>query len=74
MYFLGIQLQDYMQRDFDAELGSVNYTITERKNSRFVSVPISTGVLLVKLNKSADPLPVIDKILETLNGNKLDYE
>ncbi len=65
MFSMGIQLQHSMQSDFDNEFGPVNYTITERKNSRFVSIPVPVGILLAKLDKSTDPFLFINKILET---------
>ncbi len=65
MFSMGIQLQHSMQSDFDNEFEPVNYTKTERKNSRFVSIPVPVGILLAKLDKSTDPFLFINKILET---------
>lgn len=62
MFSLGIVLQNSMQRDFDEEFGSVSYTITARQNSKFVTIPTSVGILLAKLDKSADPFVFIKKI------------
>jgi len=71
MFSMTHQLHNSMQSDFDEEFGSVNYTITERENSRFVSIPISKGILLVKLNKSMDPFLFINKTAGILNFAKL---
>jgi len=76
MFSMIHQLHNSMQSDFDEEFGTVNYTITERENSRFVSIPIPKGILLVKLNKSMDPFLFINKtagmnfakLLDTSNG------
>jgi len=67
MFSMGLQLQNSMQSDFDDEFGRVNYTITERENSRFISVPTIAGILLVKLNKTIDPFVFVKKICRLLN-------
>ena len=67
MFLMGLQLQNSMQSDFDDEFGPVSYTITERENSRFVSMPITAGVLLAKLSKTIDPLVFVNKISELMN-------
>lgn len=74
MFSMGLQLQDSMQSDFNDEFGPVDYTITERKNSRFVSIPTSEGILLAKLDKSTDPFLFINKILEIMNFSKRLFE
>lgn len=71
MLSMGLRLQYSMQKDFDSEFGTVNYTITERQHSRFVSIPISAGILLAKLDKSIDPFAYIKKVMGTLNSIKL---
>lgn len=71
MFTMGVQLQNSMQSDFDDEFGSVHYTIIERENARFVSIPTPTGVLLVKLDKSADPFALVNKIAEIMNPSKI---
>lgn len=70
MFSMSLRLQNLMQSDFDEELGSVNYTMTERKNSRFVSIPTPVGILLAKLDKSVNPFLFIRKISRILNISK----
>ncbi len=70
MFMMCVQLQNSMQSDFDDEFGSVHYTITERENTRFVSIPTHVGVLLAKLDKSADPLAFVNKITK-MNPSKI---
>lgn len=70
IFSLGLRLQISMQGDFDEEFGSVNYTLTERKNSRFVSIPTPVGILLVKLDKSINPFLFISKISRILDISK----
>lgn len=67
MFSLTLQLQNSMQSDFDEEFGSVNYTIIQRENSKFVLIPISQGMLLVKLAKSRNPFRFITKVAEVLS-------
>ena len=67
MFSMSLQLQNSMQSDFDDEFGPVNYIITEREKSRFISIPTYAGILLVKLNKTIDPYVFINKISELLN-------
>ena len=62
MFSMAHRLQNSMQNDFDYEFGSVHYTIIERENARFVSMPTHTGILLAKLNKSTDPFVFVNKI------------
>jgi hypothetical protein len=66
VFFLSILLHNSMQRDFDEDFGEVNYTITDRGNSKFVSVPTRDGILFAKLNKSIDSTVFIKKILGIL--------
>ncbi|MDE1765156.1 MAG: hypothetical protein KGI27_02660 [Thaumarchaeota archaeon] len=62
MLCMGIRLQHSMQSDFDEELGTVNYIVTERSTLKFISLPISGNALLVITKKGADHGPLIKKI------------
>lgn len=59
---MGVRLQSSMQRDYDNEFGPVGYTITERENSIFVSIPIVSHTILAIMKKNIDPTVVINKI------------
>jgi hypothetical protein len=74
MLAMGVQLQNSMQSDFDGEFGTVHYTITERENTRFVSIPTLEGILLAKLEKSIDPFVFANKITEMMNSSKALFE
>lgn len=74
MLAMGIRLQNSMQSDFDYEFGTVNYTVTERENARFVSIPTHAGILLAKLNKSVDPFIFVNKIIRVMNASKISFE
>lgn len=62
MFAMGLSLYTSMQGDFDDEFGAVHYTIIERENSRFVSIPTRIGILLAKLDKSIDPFVFVNTI------------
>ncbi len=54
MFCMEIALQNRMMRDFDSELGEVKYTVTERKNQKFMSIPNSSKVILAVMQKETD--------------------
>src|SRR3989304_1170110 len=62
MFLMQFRLQSSMQRDYDEEFGPVGYTITERENSKFVSIPIVSHTVLAIMKKDIDPTVVINKI------------
>ena len=62
MLCMGIRLQHSMQSDFDEDLGTVNYIVTERSALKFISLPISRNVLLAITKKGTDHGPLIKKI------------
>jgi hypothetical protein len=74
MFMMGVKLQNSMQSDFDDEFGTIHYTITERENARFVSMPIHTGILLAKLDKSTDPFVFVNKITGIIDLSKVLLE
>ena len=63
MFCMSLRLQGSMQEDFDSEFGPVSYTITERERTKFIIFPLIEETLLVKLDRSADPFLIINKIL-----------
>ena len=71
MFSMCVQLHNSMQSDFDDQFGTVFYTLTERENARFVSIPIPAGVLLAKLDKSIDPIIFVNEIMGMLKFSKL---
>lgn len=62
MFAMGLLLQNSMQSDFDEEFGPVDYTIIERGRSRFISIPVISGILVAKISKSIDPINFIRTI------------
>ncbi|MHB8602480.1 MAG: hypothetical protein ACYC6W_06360 [Nitrosotalea sp.] len=74
MFSMAHRLQSSMQKDFDYEFGSIHYTIIERENARFVSMPTHAGILLTKLKKSVDPFAFVNKITAMMNPSKVLFE
>ena len=55
-------LQNRMMRDFDDELGKVKYTVTERNNQKFMSIPTSSKIILAVMKRETDHTLFLDKI------------
>jgi hypothetical protein len=68
MYFMQCALQICMARDFDEEFGRVSYTITERENSKFVSIPSFSNIILAKMKKGIDHTALINKIKKVIRN------
>ena len=62
MYMMQLRLQSSMQDDFDSELGPVNYNVTERGKSKFVSIVNFPYIVLAIMKKSKNHIAVIGKI------------
>jgi hypothetical protein len=70
LFFMTLQLHNSMHSDFDDEFGQVKHITIERQKSRFVLIKKDEGILLIKLNKSANPFFVMDKIPGILDSYK----
>ena len=70
MFFMQRRLGLSMENDFDNELGVVNYVVTERKDSKFVAIPVFSHIVLVIMNKGIDHIPVVKKIKTRLAVRK----
>lgn len=66
MFFMCNALIQRLNEDFDDEFGSVSYSVTERKNYKFVTVPTTSGTLLAIMSKEQDHIPLL-KILKKHN-------
>ncbi len=62
MFYMEIRLQNSMQRDFDEDFGATNYTLIERENSKFVSIPFSTFDVLAIVDKRMNHVSIVNKI------------
>jgi hypothetical protein len=75
MFFMATSLSLRMQGDYDDSFGPVQYIVTERENSKIVSIPIPAGVIILVVNKDTGLSVLVKKILKAvetmknLNGN-----
>ncbi len=51
MFFMKIALRNSMQHDFDEDLGSVDYCMTQRGNTKYISVPTRNGSTILAVTK-----------------------
>jgi len=51
MFFMKIALRNEMQHDFDEDLGAVNYCMTQRGGTKYISVPIPNGNTILAITK-----------------------
>jgi hypothetical protein len=70
MFFMGISLQMSMQKDYDGELGHLRYVVSERDNSKVISIPILTGAIVIIMKKSAHHFAFIKKVLNKIRNVK----
>ncbi len=60
MFFMKIALRNSMQKDFDEDLGEVNYCVTQRGNTKYISIPCrGENTILVVAKKDVDQDQVI---------------
>jgi hypothetical protein len=67
MFFMMTSLNLSMQRDYDDNLGYVQYTVTERESSRIVSIPAPFGSIMLVVNKKVRPSLLIKKIMKAVD-------
>ncbi len=70
MFFMATTLSLRMQGDYDNNLGAVQYIVTERENSRIVSIPISDGAIVLVVNKDTGLPVLVKKILKAIDSMK----
>jgi hypothetical protein len=68
MYFMQCALQISMARDFDEEFGPVSFTITERENSKFVSIPSFSHIILAKMKRGMYQAALLNKIKKIIRN------
>ena len=66
-FFMTNSLNLSMQKDYDDELGAVQYTVTERKNSKVVSIPIPLVSIVLVMDKQARPSLLVKKTLKAID-------
>jgi len=71
MFLMGIALLHSMQKDFDEEVEPVEYSLTKRGNSKFISVPMPNGtIVLVVAKKHANHEKIVDWVVHMINNTE----
>ncbi|MDE1767623.1 MAG: hypothetical protein KGI27_15320, partial [Thaumarchaeota archaeon] len=70
MFFMSTSLSLRMQGDYDDNFGVVQYIVTERENSKIVSIPVSTGTIVLVVNKDTALPMLVKKILKAIDSMK----
>ncbi len=64
-----------MQKDYDDYLSGIQYILVERKDSKFICVPIYDGAILLMMKKNTRHDSIVRKILEKVTSQThLDKE
>jgi len=70
MFLMKIALRTSMQKDFDEELGKVNYCMTQRGNRKFISIPApDNNALLVVTKNDFKHEELVKSIIQTLEDS-----
>lgn len=76
MFCMSIALHHKMQNDFNRDFEPIKYNIAERGNFKFVTIPVLSKILFVRMKNDLDHLGLINKInsflkcdLKYKNGN-----
>ena len=74
MFLMKIALRASMQRDFDEELGKVNYCMTQRGDRKFISIStFDDKTVLAVMKNDFDHEELVDNITQTLkNSDQFD--
>ena len=71
MFLMELALQHSMLRDFDEDLGDVNYCVTHRKNRKFFSIPtVNNNTILVVAQEKSEHEPMEECISELLKYSR----
>lgn len=71
MFSMFFRLQYSLQKDFDEELGSVDYSIVERGNYKIISIPIDSHIMVIATYKDVNHSEIINKVRDLVQ-NSLD--
>ncbi len=81
MFFMKIALRNSMQKDFDEDLGDVNYCVTQRGSTKYISIPCrGENTILVVTKKDVDQDQVVTGINQIIQyseqflGEKISRE
>jgi hypothetical protein len=73
MLFMGLALKGRMRRDFDEQLGPVDYTVSQRAKCVIMGFPFGENTLYVSGEKDLDLTKVVSKILEIIRGTETKF-
>lgn len=68
MIFMELALRVKMRREFDKQLGTVNFALASRERALAISVPINEDILYVAAEPDSDFDTLPKKILEIVNA------
>ena len=70
MFCMKIALRGSMQKDFDEYLGPVNYCMTQRGNTKFISIPaVNRNTILGITKKKVEPSVVVGCVTQMLQSS-----
>ena len=67
--YLGYAINNVLRRDFDNVFGKVHYTFSDREKIKLLTIPINNNILLVSMDRSADHVDLINKILDVVRNH-----
>jgi len=67
--YLGYAINNVLRRDFDNVFGKVVYTFSDREKIKLLTIPINNNILLVSMDRSADHVDLINKILDVVRNH-----
>lgn len=72
MFLMKIALRNSMQSDFNEDLGEVDYCMTQRRNKKYISIPIKNGnTMLIVTKKDVNPENIVASIYKIMNFSKI---
>ncbi|MDH3204942.1 MAG: hypothetical protein OEL81_09740 [Nitrosopumilus sp.] len=65
-------LELFMKKDLDSTLGPLDYIVSKRKNVAIITIPVRDYLVLISTEPDAKIEPIIEEILQSLNGIQED--
>ena len=69
MLYMELALRVKMRKEFDKQLGSVNFAMASRKKALAISMPIQEDIMYVVAEPHADYTKLPKKILDIIHNN-----
>lgn len=70
MFFMHCSLQQRMNQDYDDDFGQVKYSLTERENSRIITIPQEADTLVFVMDNEGEFLSRIKRVTEAIRHAK----